>query len=397
LASVRTASVHELERLLRGGHAGLAVAARLALERLVDDDSRTVATAASAALGARAEPPPPQPAPLDPTPSQPAPTEPAAPRPGASSARPDAVPAPPKGDQRPSEPDKPRPQPTPVPAPAGPPTTSPAAVDRRVALPAAQYERLARAAGTLAIVSSVLTAVAMYLPWDHEFSQSERPALAIAIALGAALRAGVGICLFVPPTRRLIGPGLLLAVAVDAPAAVLYDLILGPVYGSLGAGYWLGLLASVILIVAVCIAGLAVVRVGDVRIGWPGPRDALAWLVILLGAAGAVTLFSQTYGAAFLPFRGKAFDPAQDLVPLIWTSAMALVVPAVAALAVPRRFGIAVLAGWIVYAMPLPADNTQWPGGPFGYTLLALLIVTILFARTTPSTHVERASAPTGE
>jgi hypothetical protein len=195
----------------------------------------------------------------------------------------------------------------------------------------------------------------------------------------------------------LIGPGLLLGLAVDAPAAVLYDLILGPVYGSLGAGYWLGLLASVILIVAVCIAGLAVVRVGDVRIGWLRPRDALGWLVILLGVAGAVTLFFQTYGAEFLPFRDKAFDPAQDLVPLIWTTAMAVVVPAVAAMAVPRRFGVAVLAGWIAYAMPLPADNVGWPGGPFGYTLLALLIVTVLFARTTPTKQVERASAPAGD
>jgi hypothetical protein len=397
LASVRTAGVHELERLLRGGHAGLAVAARLSLERLVDDDSRTVAAAASAALGARAEPAPPQTAPLDPTTSQVAPTKPAAPRPEVSSTRPGAVPAPAKRDQHPSEPGKPRPSPSPVPAPAGAPTAPPAAVDHGVALPAAQYERLVRAAGTLAVVSSVLAVVAMFLPWNGEFSQSQRPVLATGIALGAALGAGAGICLFAPPTRRLIGPGLLLGVAVGAPAGVLYDLILGPVYGSLGAGYWLGLLAKVILIVAVCIAGLAVVRVGDVRVGPLPPRDVLAWLVILLGAAGAVTLFSQTYGAAFLPFRDKAFDSAQDLVPLIWTSATALVVPAVAAVAVPRRFGVAVLAGLIAYAMPLPADNIAWPGGPFGYTLLALLIVTILFARTTPTTQVERASAPTGD
>jgi hypothetical protein len=260
--------------------------------------------------------------------------------------------------------------------------------------PAAQYDRLVRAAGSLAIVSAVLTAVALFLPWDHEFSQSERPVLAVGITLGAALVAGAGICILAPPTRRLIGPGLLLGAAAGAPAGVLYDLILGPVYGSLGAGYWLGLLAKGMLIVAVCIAGLAVVWASDVRLGPLRPRDALAWLVILLGAAGAVTLFSQTYGAEFLPFRDKAFDPAQDLVPLIWVSVMAFVVPAVAAVAVPRRFGVAVLAGWIVATMPLP--NAGFPGGPFGYTVLALLIVTIFFARTTPTAQVERASAPPG-
>lgn len=47
---VRSGAVHELERLLRGRHAGRAVAARQALERLSDDDSRTVANAAAAAL-----------------------------------------------------------------------------------------------------------------------------------------------------------------------------------------------------------------------------------------------------------------------------------------------------------------------------------------------------------
>ncbi len=54
LPSVRLAAVQELERLLHGGHAGRALASRLALERLVEDDSRMVARAATAALGVRA-------------------------------------------------------------------------------------------------------------------------------------------------------------------------------------------------------------------------------------------------------------------------------------------------------------------------------------------------------
>src|SRR4051794_2226797 len=51
LANVRAGAVEELARLGRGKHAGLAIAAKLALERLADDDSRTVSTAAAAALG----------------------------------------------------------------------------------------------------------------------------------------------------------------------------------------------------------------------------------------------------------------------------------------------------------------------------------------------------------
>jgi hypothetical protein len=64
LASVRVGAVQELEILLHGRHQGLALAARLTLEQLTDDDSRTVSAAAAAALGT-AEPPsaPPDPEP----------------------------------------------------------------------------------------------------------------------------------------------------------------------------------------------------------------------------------------------------------------------------------------------------------------------------------------------
>jgi PQQ-like domain/Caspase domain len=63
LAGVRAGAVHELERVLRGSHAGMALAARLALERLTDDDSRAVAAAAAAALGVPAPVPPAPPPP----------------------------------------------------------------------------------------------------------------------------------------------------------------------------------------------------------------------------------------------------------------------------------------------------------------------------------------------
>lgn len=59
LAGVRAGAVQELARLLNGGHAGQALAARIALEHLADDDSRNVASAANAALATAdtAEPP----------------------------------------------------------------------------------------------------------------------------------------------------------------------------------------------------------------------------------------------------------------------------------------------------------------------------------------------------
>ncbi|MFC6016604.1 caspase family protein [Plantactinospora solaniradicis] len=51
LSGVRLGAVTELERLVRGRHAGMALAARLALERLTDDDSRSVSAAAATILG----------------------------------------------------------------------------------------------------------------------------------------------------------------------------------------------------------------------------------------------------------------------------------------------------------------------------------------------------------
>jgi len=63
LAAVRAGATQELARLLPSRHAGLALAARLAMERLTEDDSRAVAGAATAALGAQPQPTAPEPVP----------------------------------------------------------------------------------------------------------------------------------------------------------------------------------------------------------------------------------------------------------------------------------------------------------------------------------------------
>jgi uncharacterized RDD family membrane protein YckC len=81
LAAVRAGAVQELARLLESRHAGLALAGKLALERLTDDDSRAVSAAASAALGALVQPLPPEPEPPEPLPPPPLPPEPLPPEP----------------------------------------------------------------------------------------------------------------------------------------------------------------------------------------------------------------------------------------------------------------------------------------------------------------------------
>jgi hypothetical protein len=82
IASVRLGAVHELARQLGSGHAGVALAARRALQRLVHDDSRSVSAAATQALTSGPRPAadtPPQPGPAVGTiPVLPAPPEPLA-------------------------------------------------------------------------------------------------------------------------------------------------------------------------------------------------------------------------------------------------------------------------------------------------------------------------------
>ncbi|MDP9848795.1 hypothetical protein J2853_008006 [Streptosporangium lutulentum] len=67
LASIRGAVVKELQRLMAGDHPGLALSARLNLQRLADDDSRIVAAAARAVLGIEARPAGPVPPRLEPS------------------------------------------------------------------------------------------------------------------------------------------------------------------------------------------------------------------------------------------------------------------------------------------------------------------------------------------
>jgi hypothetical protein len=71
LATVRAASVHELKRVLNGRHAGRALSAQLALQRLAEDDSRRVAAAAAAALGLQPTTPEPRPTTPEPRPPMP--------------------------------------------------------------------------------------------------------------------------------------------------------------------------------------------------------------------------------------------------------------------------------------------------------------------------------------
>jgi len=153
-------------------------------------------------------------------------------------------------------------------------------------------------------------------------------------------------------------------------------------------------LAHVLLVLAACLAAYALIRAARVQIVPRALENVWRRLVLILGLAGAVAFFSEFFHnliGANLSF-GRA--------PLIWGTAMALTVPAVAAMAVPRRFAAALLCGWIPAAAALTVFyvDVQQKTDYFsfdsygrqsifvalGYTLLALLLMAIPFPRAAP-------------
>ena len=333
LASVRAAAVQELTRLLTGRHAGLALAARLALGRLTNDDSRTVAAAAMAALDTQASSPDAVPASPDALPAvAPPPEEATAPAPAESR----AAPAPLELEAETPAPAVPQ---SDTPRTAGPTTTA-----RRGPGPAERADPLRLAAGALAIVAAV-AAVAGLFPYYQSGSSSFALATYYwstwSVLLGAVVDVVAGTCLIVPGTRRLIGPGILLGNVAVSSGGLAYLIIFGLKYSDLAGGFWLQVAAGLAEVTAACLAGIAVARTGEVGFSrWPS-RARLSWAIVLIGAVAAVTMILHSLN---LVAQGQ---PGEYLAWSVWTAVMALAVPVFALVVTPARFAVAILFGWL--------------------------------------------------
>jgi hypothetical protein len=428
-AAVRAAAVKELVRLLQGRHAGLALAARQALEHLTEDDSRTVSAEAAAGLRAGgpetkvAEQAPPAAAAKSPVVTKPpvaTAKSAAAPKPWAKakSAQPAQV-----AEQAPRAevPSAQVAEPvthvvpahvTPVaeaplakvagpvpeedvnlhaasadvpaaaaPSPVGPP--SPAA--------APPAERGLAVAGGLAILAAVMLVLGLLSAWAWRYG--------IYVLVLAAFALGAGACILMAGMRRRVGPGLLLGVVAASTPGLLFlpiDRLRSQTVPP-GGSWWFVFLAHLVLLLAGCLAWIALARIGEVRLMPLPPQGRSAWLVTIAGGAGAVALFYYDLDL------WNAFSEGADrwyAFPSLWATLVALIVPTCAAVAVPRRFGVAVLAGWIGVGAALAGFNLLWdrdqiggsaskPITAFGVTLLVLLIVTIQFARTAPPSQLE--------
>ena len=395
LASVRAAAVGELARISQGGHAGLALAAGLALERLTNDDSRMVSAAAAAALGTEAppQPVPPQPAPAEPAPPRPEPA--ATPR---EPVRVDPTPPPAAADAATTRP--------PAAAPAAPKPPRPAPRQAAAAPTAesrAQDDRWLLVAGLLAIAGAALPLLGL-IP-AYQFGKTLRveqpwsPWYTVAVAVAAVAAGG---CTLLPRTRRIIGPGLLLGIAASSTWGLLFTAGIDAQKGGLGSGLWLQVAGHLSLVLAACFAGLALARAAEVRLVPRLPDGWLPWLVVLIGVAGALALL--TYSETIFRFFGKE-GGSREVAPSVWAVLLGTAVPACAAVLAPRRFGAAVLVGWIgggvaiflsSFAFVRGYFGTLDKGGrpiiAFGVALLALLVVAVLLARDDPTSEAEPAT-----
>jgi hypothetical protein len=400
LAGVRAGVVPELARLLRSRHAGLALAARLTLERLVDDDSRATSAAAAAALtGTAADPA--APAPAQPESATEPPPEPkvatTTTRAAATPARTGLVAAPPgaaPASVAPAETGAASQPPTP--AAQGESslavTAEPSTAEPAMAAQAAAEERAFQVAGWLAVTGAVLMGFGLLLAfqWDSNLIE-DQDTFALGIALTAVFGLGAGIGTLRAATARLAGPGMLVGVAAASTRA-LVQLLTEPLReaGGYGAGLVVEVGAHVVLLVAGCVAAVALARSGAVQLHAQALRTRSSQLITLLAVAGTVALLVVDRRILNLDTEWYwSFVP-------IWLTVLALLVPAVAAVALPRRFGTWLLAGWIAGASAVVIDYLIWIAGQvsqgkydigrtallfFAVTLVGLLVAAVLHAR----------------
>jgi heme/copper-type cytochrome/quinol oxidase subunit 3 len=95
----------------------------------------------------------------------------------------------------------------------------------------------------------------------------------------------------------------------------------------------------------------------------------------------ATALLVEVVQASDLPGVPRTFDASIDLPILLTDALMLTVVAIVAAVSTPRRFGVAVLAGWLVAAVSMVAYYIGGQLTLFTILVAAMAAVGVVFAR----------------
>ncbi|MFD4507083.1 caspase domain-containing protein [Streptomyces sp. NPDC058457] len=317
-------------------------------QRLADDDSRIVSTAAAAQLEAihpKVSEAPSRPAP-EPSPA-PAPTSAPAPTIEQQATPPDIAPraAPSRGrgqDMRPGR--------------------------NLAALHAESAGRVrSQAAATLvASITGVLPVLAAVLliagtvkvgDSDGYFSSLFDPWSAYVITM-AAVALTAGVCMLVPRTRSLIGPGLVLGTAAASVWGLVY-------YSQVKTHDWLPMdqfafAGQVALMVGGCLAGFTLRGNRVVHFELWQPTNLLTRVMAFLAGMGAVTVAVALLREGNAT-RSSLSDPhVPNGWPYFVTAVLAVAVPVSAAALAPRTFGLSLLTGWVGGASAIARDAYAW-------------------------------------
>jgi hypothetical protein len=376
-ASVRLAVLPELGRLARGRHEGRALAARMTLERLAHDDSRMVSEAAAATLAEQAgsdrettaHATPASPPGDGPDTSAGAPsgvvTEPVD-GPGLPTTTPKATAAKPRITAVPSDV-------------AAPPTGS-----RTTTSSPHQPDVTSRlvVAGALTAFGLALWLAGLFPPYIVESSGTRSTILdgesgyAVIVLLGLCMAAAL---LLIEATRASIGAGFLIGLSSGLPSSLVLAALL-PHYisvkydASVGSAYYLNMLSALVILAGASVCARCLWREG-VRLRWPGRAGSWStWAVAVLGVVAAIALVVEVV---------QQQDPDGSVIrPTVATDGLMLAVIAiVAAASTPRRFGVAVLAGWLVAAVSMVAFYAHGWLTVSTISIVAMAAVGIVFAR----------------
>jgi hypothetical protein len=253
-------------------------------------------------------------------------------------------------------------------------------------------ERRLRVAGWSAIAGAVAMGVGLLLPfqWSTRLP-GDQDTFALSIMLTAVLGLVAGGCTLLPAVERLAGAGILVGVAA-ASTRSLVQLLTEQLREADGyeTGYWVEVLGHVALVAAGCVAGIALARSGQVRLRGEALSRRLPQLIVALGVAGMVALVVVDQR---ILAQGVEWFWA---VTTIWLTLLALLLPATAAVALPRRFGAWLLVGWVGGAGAVVVDYYLWTAREvgegdydiglgaelfFAVTLIGLLVAAVFHAR----------------
>ena len=244
-------------------------------------------------------------------------------------------------------------------------------------------------AGALTLVIAVLTVASLYLTFAPDYRLLSYSTNIEQTLLNGALSLAAGICLLVPRTSRRIGTGLGLGAAATLPADAASIRLSLKISSPPGPGAWLVIVALILALVSVVLIAVHLARTREIRVE---PRSLAsgpaAWLIVLLGATGAIAYLAQLAGRHDIVGFGQVYVNHELLAGLIWVTLMALVIPFLAVAARPRSFGVALAAGWVGAGLAEVIFLTGLKTSVFGYTLIAIAVLLVPLARTAPAAEV---------